>query len=300
VVTEETTEWTRRYHSNDPAEKAFGGSVSITLIDAARRSSTRSRWITPLGARPFAREHYIGKFPRARRPGILEVRGDRSLPLRSCDVPRMGGTGGPSPRSPVSFPPDRRDSSDVVLPSHPRREARNFRAAPVEQESQLVPGAFNPLSAKLIQDRVRRVYISRAVIAADLGFAGHRTHHPHRVANRAKQISHATDLPSSMRTGFGEPMNVARTVQGSRTRVWCLHIEDGSTEEVRPPRRKGCRRCGHRDKTHSRRSGCAPRPEPADHGANGHPRRRRLSMVIDRAKAGGCRGRRDLQAMRDC
>ena len=33
VVTEEDPEWTRRYHSNDPQEKAFGGSVAITLTD---------------------------------------------------------------------------------------------------------------------------------------------------------------------------------------------------------------------------------------------------------------------------
>ncbi|MCU1479160.1 MAG: 2-methylcitrate dehydratase, partial [Subtercola sp.] len=33
ITTEEDAEWTRRYHSNDPAEKAFGGRVEITLTD---------------------------------------------------------------------------------------------------------------------------------------------------------------------------------------------------------------------------------------------------------------------------
>ena len=33
VTTVEDAEWTRRYHSNDPAEKAFGGRVEITLAE---------------------------------------------------------------------------------------------------------------------------------------------------------------------------------------------------------------------------------------------------------------------------
>ena len=41
ITTAEDAEWTRRYHSDDPAEKAFGGRVVITLTDGGR-SSTRS------------------------------------------------------------------------------------------------------------------------------------------------------------------------------------------------------------------------------------------------------------------
>ncbi|MCU1409323.1 MAG: 2-methylcitrate dehydratase [Rhodoglobus sp.] len=73
VVTEEDPEWTRRYHSNDPKEKAFGGSVAITLTDG----STIVEEIAvadahPLGARPFAREQYIAKF-RGLADGVLEA-----------------------------------------------------------------------------------------------------------------------------------------------------------------------------------------------------------------------------------
>jgi 2-methylcitrate dehydratase len=72
VVTEEDPEWTRRYHSNDPAEKAFGGSVAITLTDGSTIiDEIAVADAHPLGARPFAREHYIGKF-RALAEGILE------------------------------------------------------------------------------------------------------------------------------------------------------------------------------------------------------------------------------------
>ncbi|WP_382309546.1 MmgE/PrpD family protein [Herbiconiux sp. UC225_62] len=63
VRTLEDPEWTRRYHSNDPAEKAFGGRVEIILADG----STVTDEIAvadahPLGARPFARADYIRKF----------------------------------------------------------------------------------------------------------------------------------------------------------------------------------------------------------------------------------------------
>lgn len=63
VTTEEDPEWTRRYHSPDITEKAFGGSVEITLADG--RVITDEIAVAdahPLGARPFAREQYITKF----------------------------------------------------------------------------------------------------------------------------------------------------------------------------------------------------------------------------------------------
>ena len=73
VTTTEDAEWTRRYHSNDPAEKAFGGRVKITLTDGATIvDEIAVADAHPLGARPFVREHYIGKF-RALAAGILDV-----------------------------------------------------------------------------------------------------------------------------------------------------------------------------------------------------------------------------------
>ncbi len=63
VSTQEDAEWTRRYHSLDPQEKAFGGRVEITLTDG--RTVTDEIAVAdahPLGARPFAREQYINKF----------------------------------------------------------------------------------------------------------------------------------------------------------------------------------------------------------------------------------------------
>ncbi|MDN5754895.1 MAG: MmgE/PrpD family protein [Arthrobacter sp.] len=63
VTTEEDAEWTRRYHSKDIAEKAFGGSVEITLNDGTVITDDIAvADAHPLGARPFAREQYINKF----------------------------------------------------------------------------------------------------------------------------------------------------------------------------------------------------------------------------------------------
>jgi 2-methylcitrate dehydratase len=72
TTTREDATWTKRYHSIDPAEKAFGGSVEITLTDGTVIVDELAvADAHPLGARPFAREAYIGKF-RTLADGVLE------------------------------------------------------------------------------------------------------------------------------------------------------------------------------------------------------------------------------------
>ncbi|MDQ1550043.1 MAG: methylisocitrate lyase [Microbacteriaceae bacterium] len=116
-----------------------------------------------------------------------------------------------------------------------------FRAALGSGELLRFPGAFNPLSARLIQEKgFEGVYISGAVISADLGLPDIGLTSVTEVAGRAQQISRMIDLPSIVDadTGFGEPMNVARTVQSLEDAgVSGLHIED----QVNP------KRCGHLD-----------------------------------------------------
>jgi 2-methylcitrate dehydratase len=71
VRTEEDAEWTRRYHSTDPAEKAFGGRVEITLADGSTVvDEIAVADAHPLGARPFARDQYVDKF-RTLAEGVL-------------------------------------------------------------------------------------------------------------------------------------------------------------------------------------------------------------------------------------
>jgi 2-methylcitrate dehydratase len=74
ITTEEDPEWTRRYHSLDLAEKAFGGEMVISLADGSElREQIAVADAHPLGARPFAREQYVQKF-RALAEGVLEER----------------------------------------------------------------------------------------------------------------------------------------------------------------------------------------------------------------------------------
>ena len=78
VTTAEDEEWTRRYHSDDPNEKAFGGRVVIRFTDGSGIAEEIAvADAHPLGARPFAREDYIRKFrllaePRARAAEEIE------------------------------------------------------------------------------------------------------------------------------------------------------------------------------------------------------------------------------------
>ncbi|GAA1917505.1 methylisocitrate lyase [Microbacterium aoyamense] len=103
------------------------------------------------------------------------------------------------------------------------------------------PGAPSPLGARLIESKgFDGVYISGAVISADLGLPDIGLTTLTEVAARGQQITRMTDLPTIIDadTGFGEPMNVARTVQTFEDAgLSGMHIED----QVNP------KRCGHLD-----------------------------------------------------
>jgi methylisocitrate lyase len=116
-----------------------------------------------------------------------------------------------------------------------------FRAGLASGKLLRFPGAFSPLSARLIaRHEFEGVYISGAVISADLGLPDIGLTTLSEVAGRAQQIARVTALPALVDadTGFGEPMNAARTVQVLEDAgVAGMHIED----QVNP------KRCGHLD-----------------------------------------------------
>jgi len=103
------------------------------------------------------------------------------------------------------------------------------------------PGAFNPLSARLIEQQgFDGVYVSGAVMSAELGLPDIGLTTLSEVRTRSEQISRMTTLPTLVDadTGFGEAMNLARTVQELEAAgVSAIHIED----QVNP------KRCGHLD-----------------------------------------------------
>ncbi|WP_396658775.1 methylisocitrate lyase [Microbacterium sp.] len=118
---------------------------------------------------------------------------------------------------------------------------RLFRERLAGGELLRFPGAFNPLSARLIQRKgFEGIYISGAVLSADLGLPDIGLTTLTEVAGRGQQIARMTDLPAIIDadTGFGEPMNVARTIQTLEDAGLAgTHIED----QINP------KRCGHLD-----------------------------------------------------
>ena len=123
----------------------------------------------------------------------------------------------------------------------PAEKRRRFRERLAGDEVVRMPGAFNPLSARLIEAKgFDGAYVSGAVVSADLGLPDIGLTTLTEVATRAGQIARMTDLPTLVDadTGFGEPMNVARTVQAMEDAGLAgLHVED----QVNP------KRCGHLD-----------------------------------------------------
>ncbi len=103
------------------------------------------------------------------------------------------------------------------------------------------PGAFSPLVAMEIERLgFDGVYVSGAVLAADLGLPDIGLTPLSEVSSRARQLALVSELPSIVDndTGFGEPMSAARTVRELEDLGLAgCHLED----QVNP------KRCGHLD-----------------------------------------------------
>jgi methylisocitrate lyase len=116
-----------------------------------------------------------------------------------------------------------------------------FRAGLDSGRLQRFPGAFSPLVAKLVAEiGFEGVYVSGAVLSADLGLPDIGLTTLTEVAARGAQIASVTDLPTLIDadTGFGEPMSAARTVTSLEDAGLAgCHLED----QVNP------KRCGHLD-----------------------------------------------------
>ncbi|MFE7136131.1 methylisocitrate lyase [Streptomyces sp. NPDC057644] len=123
----------------------------------------------------------------------------------------------------------------------PTERRRAFRDQLASGRLLRMPGAVNPYSARLIQEAgFEAVYLSGAVLAAELALPDIGLTSSTEIAARAQQIARVTDLPALIDadTGFGEPMNAARTVQLMEDAGLAgLHLED----QVNP------KRCGHLD-----------------------------------------------------
>jgi methylisocitrate lyase len=107
---------------------------------------------------------------------------------------------------------------------------KQFRADLASGRLLRFPGAFNPLSSLLIEELgFEGIYISGAVLSADLGLPDIGLTTLTEVASRGQQIARVSSLPALLDadTGFGEPMNAARTMQTLEDAgIAGCHIED--------------------------------------------------------------------------
>ena len=99
-----------------------------------------------------------------------------------------------------------------------------------------VPGAYNPLTAKLIEEiGYDAVYVSGGVMSNDLGYPDIGLTTLKDVSNRSKQIARVTNLPTivDIDTGFKSCKNTIETFE--KIGVAAVHIEDQVSQK----------RCGH-------------------------------------------------------
>jgi methylisocitrate lyase len=129
----------------------------------------------------------------------------------------------------------------LFQPLQPPQKRAAFRAALKSGKLLRFPGAFSPLVAMLIEQiGFDGVYISGAVLSADLGLPDIGLTTLPEITSRGQAIARTTQLPAiiDIDTGFGEPMNVARTIHFIEEAGLCgCHIED----QINP------KRCGHLD-----------------------------------------------------
>ena len=120
----------------------------------------------------------------------------------------------------------------------PEDKRSNFNKKLKSNKILRVPGAYNPLTAKLIEEiGYDAVYVSGGVMSNDLGYPDIGLTTLEDVSNRSKQIARVTNLPTivDIDTGFN---NCEKTIETfEEFGITAIHIEDQVDRK----------RCGHLD-----------------------------------------------------
>ncbi|HCG55281.1 MULTISPECIES: methylisocitrate lyase [Brevibacterium] len=123
----------------------------------------------------------------------------------------------------------------------PAERRAKFRELLAGDQIVQFPGAINPINAQIIeQTGFEGVYISGGAFSAAMGLPDIGLTTLTEVADHGRNIARVTNLPTFIDadTGWGEAMNVARTIQEFEDAgISGMHLED----QVNP------KRCGHLD-----------------------------------------------------
>lgn len=130
----------------------------------------------------------------------------------------------------------------MLFPAKSGAEKRaDLRAALASGRLLRFPGAHAPIVSLVVEEQgFDGVYISGAALSAELALPDIGLTTLSEVSQRGRQIARVTSLPAliDVDTGFGEPLNAARTVQElEEFGLAGCHLED----QVNP------KRCGHLD-----------------------------------------------------
>ena len=120
----------------------------------------------------------------------------------------------------------------------PKQKRLDFSKKLKKNKILRVPGAYNPLTAKLIEEiGYDAVYVSGGVMSNDLGYPDIGLTSLKDVSYRSKQIARVTNLPTivDIDTGFKSCKKTIKTFE--KIGVTAVHIEDQVSQK----------RCGHLD-----------------------------------------------------
>ena len=118
----------------------------------------------------------------------------------------------------------------------PEEKRKEFEAKLKSKKILRVPGAYNPLTAKVIEEiGYDAVYVSGGVMSNDLGYPDIGLTTLQDVSNRANQIARVTNLPTivDIDTGFKSCKETIETFE--KFGITGVHIEDQVAQK----------RCGH-------------------------------------------------------